>query len=314
MELLANTMALDSSKVYTVGPLTDRETSLIPLNDYLATNQAIEGSIAISVTNHWGDQDPRIYRFDPGKFLGLLAALATGPAVTTPERQHEQLLFLGRAVLDFNRQAGGVIPARQLLEALASACKDKRIGERLSTIVQALSEERATYDLVRRDRLHDFNRLTGGHFFVPAKRSESNVVTLTLDGRVYRTRPDDLVWSCLRFFSGDNSDDWVEQARNRDGRRLGADILDYLETQVDLHALNRLSVLVTAGDGNSDVSLGAYRAASPVVVLLRHAPGVVVTASDSEHPGDVSCVISRGRIRDFQTWLAGTRSKLHERL
>ncbi len=216
----------------TIGPLTPSESETIRLEDYLLKYQVGQGPIHLQMRMGWNDRRVEIYNFTPSSFLAMLAAIASGPLVQVPVVQQQQVLFLGRMILDLNSQAGGVIPDREIFSALAKVFRDKRVGERVVAVAARMAEDGRVYDLVPRNPLKDFQEQAGPLFIVPAPAAAPRTIRLTYNEVSFVTRPDDLIWSFLRFFSGDNSQDWALQAAARSHAALGRKILEYLEAQI----------------------------------------------------------------------------------
>ena len=217
---------------FAIGPLTPSESAFIKLEDYLLRYQVGEGPIHIRMRLSWDEWRQDSYNFTPSSFLAMLASIASGPFVQVPVLQQQQVLFLGRTILDLNEQAGSVIPDREIFAALANVFKDKHVGERVIRICIRMADDGRTFELVPRDLVEDFQKHGGAAFIVPAPRGAPRTVKLTINEVSVVTRPDDLIWSFLRFFAGDNSQDWALQAAARSRAALARKILEYLEAQI----------------------------------------------------------------------------------
>lgn len=292
-----------SGTTYFIGPLTEREHAIVPLASYLTAHQQADGTIRVQVRRSWTEMEPVVYRFTEGGFLTMVAALVKGPTVQIPALQREQLLWIGRTVLDLSWQAGDIIPHRDVFAALASGFKDRNIGGRLVEIVRAMAESGTRFDLVPKDRLEEFRERAEPGFLVPSRGSPSRIIRLSYDGRPYSIKADELIWSFLRLFSGDRSDDWVEQEATRRRANLGRAVLGYLESQTRMAALGKiLETLTPSTSAGEDLALGTYRAQSPGALALKNAPGVA-SQDVRLDPDAVILRVRAGKVPEFKIWL-----------
>ncbi len=296
----------NADRIFTIGPLTELERASIGLEDYLRTYQSSQGSLHIQVLASWVERKPAVYTFSPGAFLALLAGIAKGPIVQVTALQQNQVLFLGRMILDLNWQAGGVIPDAKIFAALANVFQDKRVGARVVGIVEQMADDGSLYDLVPEDLLEDFRKAVPPGFIVPAATSSGRIVHLTYGEEQYSTRPDDLVWSYCRFFAGDNSKDWSERAVARSHAALGMETLDYLDAQIRSNAIDALCAKLAAAAAGQDVTLGKYFAGGPVLAFLKDAPGITRTTvpAGSEY---VTVSVQRKKVKRLTKWLDAAR-------
>jgi hypothetical protein len=218
----------DAPKVYAVGPLTEREQSLVPVLDYLYAHQRAGGSILVRYRRSWTQHDVVILQFTQASFLSMMAAMVKGPLLQVPAIQAERSLWVGRTLVDLNRQAGRVIAERHIYAALAAGFNDKRIGNRIVELVTAMAGSARTFNLVPPDRLQEFRERAEPGFIMPVA---AGTIRLEYDGRTHTTGPDELIWSFLRLFSGDNSADWATRAAASRRANLGRAVLAHLETQ-----------------------------------------------------------------------------------
>jgi hypothetical protein len=286
--------------LYLVGPLTDQEAAIIDLDSYLTSHQDAHGTIKLQVRTSWTATGLRVYTLSPASFLTLLAAIANGPMVQVPALQRQQLLFLGRMLLDVNTQAGGVIPQMAIFDALSRAFQDKHVGERLVAIVQAMADVPHSYDLVPPSRLADFRKLAEAGFFIDAD-PRGGGISVRYGENEYTMRPDHLMWSCLRLFSGDASRDWAEQAAARDRTMLGRDILGYLEIQVKAAIALQFKAALDAAPAGTDVALGRFRVRT-LDVLLNDLPSATRTPDRSDHEL-ISLSLPAKKTTDLRKWI-----------
>jgi hypothetical protein len=296
-------------RTVTIGPLTPSESGTIPIEDYLLKFQSAQGTIQIQFRINWEVRRQEVYKFTPSGFLALLAEIAKGPVVQVPIVQLQQILFLGRTIVDLNEQAGGVIPDSAIFSALATVFRDKRVGERVVALCAQMADDGRVYDLVPRDLVEDFQRRAEPGFLVPAQRSATRAIRLLYNEVAHVTRPDDLVWSYLRFFSGDNSGDWALQAAARTRAVLGKQTLDYLEAQVYMQVIEAFSARLAAAEPGQDVSLGDYLEGGVVMAFLKSAP---LTTRVTVTPGErrVTVGVEASRINDLRGWLDAARKKV----
>ena len=224
---------------YTVGPLASEEESAVKLRGYLEKFEDDDGPIRLELLKSWTDTDPRLFRLSVPRFLEMLAAIAKGPFAQVPVMQRQQLIFLGRMVMDLNQQAGGVIKDRDIFAALAGGFDDTSVSGRLGRVVQAMAVNGGTYDLIPEHCIEDVAKVTSAGFIVPAKPSDARRINVTFNKTRYTTTADDLLWSLMRFFAGDKSPDWAELAKANTRIRHGREILEYLEAQIGESALGR---------------------------------------------------------------------------
>ncbi len=292
---------------YLVGPLTSLEDSVVDLRRYLGAHASGGGTIRVRVRLTWTTHAPEIYTFTPGGLLAMLADIAAGPRVSTAYIDGAHRLFTERLVLDLNRQAGEVIPREVVFVALASAFKDKAIGDRILGVVQALALDGVAYDLVPSARLQEFRERAVSGFLVTARARSVGVIHVRYGEQYFTTQPADLIWSYLRLFAGDNSQDWQQRAEAHGRSTLGGDVIEYLEAQVVGHAIDLLLVAtgppVIVVDG--EVRLVEYRTNNPAANFLSLGPGVVRRPG----PDGASWIFSvRAESLDvFRFWLADLR-------
>jgi hypothetical protein len=274
LEALAQALASRPDEIHAIGPLTPRERAIVPLADYLSRFSAAEGAIALRMRVTWTQEDSTVSRLTSSGFLQMLAAIAKGPAVQVPARQAEQELFLERLILDLNQQAGGVIPRDEVLAALGRDFRDRYVGDRLVSAVQAMADEGGRYDFVPSDRLDDFERWVGSAF-IPARPSDTDVVAIRYGETVVVTTTHDLIWVCLRLFAGDDSQDGAMQADAARRTRLARDIMRFVEAQVLVRAVDRLLGQLSTAPGEGEIGLGNVRTGGLLLSFLDGAPGVI---------------------------------------
>lgn len=290
--------------IFTIGPLTDREHGMIDLPASLSALERPQGPIHIQVKTTWTETAPRVYRFNPAGLVTLVAEMARGPAVQVPALQQVQTLFVGRMILDLNYQRGGVIPHKDVLQALAGAFADTRAGDRIVGIIETMADDGGdgVYDLVPPKRLDDFRKRAEPGFIVPSAEGQPETIQIRYGESLYWTRADDLIWSCLRSFAGDNSDDWMAREGARERASLGRDVLDYLDAQIRLRTIDAMWVALAAAAPDQDRPLGAYRAGGPVMAFLKGAPGVIRQTS-KRAPGRVDVSVRGTKVAELRRWL-----------
>lgn len=290
-------------KVFTVGPLTGRELAIVDLPGYLGAHHRSEGPIRIQVRRTWTDTDPAVSRFTEAGFHAMLASIAKGPTVQVPEQQHEQQLWLGRAVLDWNWQAGGIIADKDVFAALSRGFKDKTAGSRLVGIIRSMADSGRRYDLVPRSRLQEFEHRAEPGFLIQAPLSQPGTIKLKYGESLYATRVDHLIWSFLRMFAGDNSGDWAERESARARAVLARTVLDYLQAQVRMDGIDEIWSKLAAPPANlEEIPVGTYRTQGPVITLLKDAPGVTRKSVPKEP--EFTAVLARARkVPDLRRWL-----------
>jgi hypothetical protein len=298
-------------KVYTVGPLTAREQQLVPVDDYLIKHQQVGGNILVRFRRSWTESDFAVFQFTQASFLTMLADAARGPTLRVPAIQRERQLWVGRTIVDLNRQAGGVIADRHIFSALAAGFKDKAAGGRIGEIVGAMADSGARFDLVPRDRLQEFRERAEPGFIVPVAAGQPNAIRLDYDGRQYTTSADALTWSFLRLFAGDNSADWAMRAAAGRRSALGRAVLSYLESQARLAALNAILEKLPALGTGGDLALGAYRPKSPAALALADAPGLARKDGPNE---TVVLSVRASKAAEFRAWLASARAALQDEI
>lgn len=299
---LTTTMA-NLGRTFTVGPLTAREASIVDLSSYFKAHQRPNGAIRMQVRRTLAETEPDVYRFSEASFLSMLAAIAKGPTVQMSEQQSEQLLWLGRTVLDLNWQAGGIIPARNVFTALSREFRDKTAGTRLVGIVRSMTDSGLRYELVPRRRLRDFEQRAEPGFLIPASGSEPGTIKLKYGESLYTTRADHLVWSFLRMFAGDNNADWAERAMARERAQLGRDVLDFLEAQVLMDGIDAMWSKLTAIDpGLEEIPLGSFRSDGPLALLIKGAPGILRKPSPASPEFSLVSVRAK-RVPDLKIWI-----------
>lgn len=270
---LAKAMAEQPNKIFTIGPLTPYEQSFFDGPEYLGRYHVPEGTIHIRYRYTWGRYQPNLYHFTPPAFMTMLAAVAKGPMMQVPETQRAQVVMLGRLIVDFNIQAGGVISDTDVLHALAFVSGDKRMGERLVGIVRSMADSGGVFILVPPGRLAEFQKRAEPGFLIDSPDAPG-LVKVRYGESVHSTRVDHLVWAFLRMFAGDNSGDWAQRAETRERSVLARDVLDYIEAQVRTLAVDDMLARLRAAPPGEDVPLGGYRIQGPVVSMLDGAPGV----------------------------------------
>jgi hypothetical protein len=290
-------------RAFTIGPLTSREQSIVDLPDSLARHQGASGPIRIQIRSTWTVTDAPVYRFSEAGFLAMLASMAKGPTVQVPEMHREQLLWLGRAVLDLNWQAGGIIPEKDVFAALARGFRDQSAGTRLVGIIRSMADSGERHDLVPRSRLAEFEQRAEPGFLIHAPATQPGTIKLKYGESHYATRPDHLIWSFLRMFAGDNSGDWAERAMARERSVLARAILNYLEAQVRMDAIDAMWAKLAAPPANlQEIPLGSFRTQGPVITLLKDAPGVVLRPVARE-PELTAALARSSKAAELRIWL-----------
>ena len=290
-------------KAFTVGPLTGRELGILDLSGYLSAHHRPEGLIRIQVRRTWTDTDPAVNRFTEAGFHAMLASIAKGPFVQVPDEQRERLLWLGRAILDLNWQAGGIIADKDVFAALSRGFKDKTAGSRLVGIIRSMADSGQRYDLVPHSRLQEFHHRAEPGFLIQTPSSQPGTIKLKYGESPYATRVDHLIWSFLRMFAGDNSGDWAERESARARAVLARAVLDYLEAQVRMDATDEMwSRLAVLPANLEEIPIGTYRTLGPVITLLKDAPGVVRKSVPKE-PELTAVLVRAKKVPDLRRWL-----------
>ncbi|MBP6716133.1 MAG: hypothetical protein KA205_04670, partial [Acidobacteria bacterium] len=241
------------------------------------------GSIRLQPRGQESQDGKLVYTLSRTSFIAMCAELASTGLIQVRVVQEIKMIVVARMIADLSEQQEQLMPEREVLEGVLLGFKQHDqhgvIIGRVLAIADALATEaddEPPYELVPAARLLDFRDI--GHMetgvFAIVARPVVNAVNVSYGGVTYSASVNHFVWFFLRFLLADP--DALDEGVRAKRTQLGSDLLDHLETQLEVRAL-RLAIarLSAAQAADADVvSFGDYVVGSPILDTMKKGPGI----------------------------------------